>query len=142
MTLRMRASKRSALAFCLMLAACDESEPGAHDGGALDSPDSMVAGDAGAPLPPCSVMAPTTCPMPSPRYGDVAPIIASRCSGCHGKVWMGPWPLDNYEHVADWADTIRANLVDCTMPPADAGVPMTNTERMEILNWIRCGHPR
>ena len=142
MTFRMRARTVSALALCLVLGACDESEPGTHDDGGIDTRDAASAADGSVPLPPCSVKAPTSCPMPSPHYGDVAPIIESRCSSCHGKAWMGPWPLDNYEHVADWADTIRSNLVDCTMPPADAGIPMTNDERMVILNWLRCGHPR
>ena len=34
----------------------------------------------------------------------------------------GPWPLLQYSHVADWYDVVRAMLLDCSMPPPDAGV--------------------
>ena len=29
----------------------------------------------------------------------------------------------------------------CDGPPPDAGVPMTNEERLTILTWLRCGFP-
>lgn len=89
----------------------------------------------------CSVEAPTACPDAGPRYGDVAPIFRERCVICHAPTWNGPWPLDAYQHVADWQDTIRTNLLDCTMPPPEAGVPITRNEREQILTWIRCGLP-
>jgi hypothetical protein len=90
----------------------------------------------------CSVRAPTSCPDPAPRYADVAAVIALRCESCHSPRWHGPWPLDRYEHVADWQDTVRANMLDCSMPPPDAGIAMADAERMVILNWLRCGLPR
>jgi hypothetical protein len=90
----------------------------------------------------CSVPAPTACPDPAPRYADVAPIFERRCVICHAGAPGGPWSLADYGHVADWQDTIRANLRDCSMPPPDAGVPMMLEERVAILTWIRCGLPR
>jgi uncharacterized membrane protein len=90
----------------------------------------------------CSVTAPTACPDPAPRYADVAPIFEQRCVICHAGNPGGPWSLKDYGHVADWQDTIRTNVRDCSMPPADAGVPMTIGERVSILTWIRCGLPR
>jgi hypothetical protein len=30
-------------------------------------------------------------------------------------------------------------MLACTMPPPDAGVPMSDEERESILIWIRCG---
>ena len=42
----------------------------------------------------------------------------------------------------DWADSIRIELLGCTMPPPDAGIPITTDERNLILSWIRCGTPR
>jgi len=75
----------------------------------------------------------------SPRtYADVAPIVEQRCAMCHGAP-MGAWPLSRYQDLADWYDSVRAHLVDCTMPPTDAGVPMTVAEKATLLAWIRCG---
>lgn len=92
--------------------------------------------------PSCSVPIPTSCPDPAPRYADVSPIFESRCVTCHAGAPGGPWSLEGYGHVADWQDSIREELRYCSMPPADAGVPMTTEERVAILTWIRCGLPR
>lgn len=90
----------------------------------------------------CPIPSPTSCPEPAPRYADVAPIFERRCVVCHAGTPGGPWSLADYGHVADWQDTIRPNVRDCTMPPPDAGVSMTLEERSVILTWIRCGLPR
>jgi uncharacterized membrane protein len=113
---------------------------------------SGIEPDAGAVLPDagtgseqpstCSVPAPTSCPDPAPRYADVAPIFERRCLTCHSGAPGGPWSLADYGHVADWQDTIRSSMRDCSMPPPDAGIPMTLEERVAILTWIRCGLPR
>lgn len=128
---------------CVLLMACGASPPAS----------TPVEPDAGSPLPDggmggdptpysCPVPAPTTCPDPAPHYPDVAPIFERRCVICHAGTPGGPWSLADYGHVADWQDTIRSNLRDCSMPPPDAGVPMTLEERTAILTWIRCGLPR
>jgi len=90
----------------------------------------------------CSVMAPTLCPDPPVRYADVEPIFQSRCVSCHADNVDGPWPLTTYQDIADWQDLVRADLLDCSMPPADAGVPMTHDEQLAILTWIRCALPQ
>jgi hypothetical protein len=51
----------------------------------------------------------------------------------------GPWPLDTYEDVADWKDTIRDDVLDCSMPPPGGGVSLSNADRLAILSWVRCG---
>jgi len=90
----------------------------------------------------CAPTAPTECPDPAPHYPDVAPIFARRCASCHTAGVKGaPWPLDNYDHVADWATVIRDELMQCLMPPSDSGIAMTPEERQAILVWVRCGHP-
>ncbi len=126
-----------------MVMACGSSTPappgGDPDGGA-QTPDGGA--DAGPTPPTCSVPAPTACPESAPHYPDVAPVFESRCVICHSGTWEGPWPLNDYGHVADWQDSIRANLLDCSMPPPDAGVPITLEERLAILTWIRCGLPK
>ena len=86
----------------------------------------------------CRLEAPTACPEPPVRYADIAPIVERRCLSCHNG--QGPnWSLIGYQHVADWQDTIRSAMLDCTMPPGEANLPMTVEERMTILAWIRCG---
>jgi hypothetical protein len=91
----------------------------------------------------CTVKAPTSCPTPKPHYADVEPIFKRRCVGCHnGASPDSPWPLTEYEHVADWFDIIRDEMLHCGMPPAGSGVTMPDAERTAILTWIRCGFPK
>src|SRR5580693_450279 len=53
----------------------------------------------------CDVAAPTACPVPSPHYSDVAPILQKSCVPCHPGPAADPqWPLTEYEDVAPWAD--------------------------------------
>jgi hypothetical protein len=86
------------------------------------------------------VVAPTSCPDPTLSYETVEPIISARCVPCHdGRGEQ--WALTEYGDVADWYDSIRTMLLDCTMPPQDSGVAMPKSEREHILNWIRCGYP-
>lgn len=126
---------------CVLLMACGSSPPTATDddagtllpdGGRIDEPTQYT----------CPIPAPTACPTPAPRYADVAPIFERRCVVCHAGAPGGPWSLANYGHVADWQDTIRPNVRDCTMPPSDAGIPISREERTAILTWIRCGLPQ
>jgi hypothetical protein len=116
------------------------------DGSRSDGSPDASAADASltndAAQAACNVTAPTACSTPAPRYGDVMPIFAARCTICHGQMEGGPWPLDNYEDIAHWADDVRATVVSCAMPPPDAGVPITDGERRLVLDWLRCGLPR
>ena len=107
---------------------------------------SVIAGCSGSERHPapehCEVTAPTECPDPPPTYRDVAPIIAERCASCHSGTPGGPWPLNTYGRVTDWADSVQGELLACTMPPADSGVIMADGERELILTWLRCDFPR
>lgn len=109
------------------------------DGGTDGLLDGAVRDGGVTCVPPAP---PTACPDPPVRYDDIRPILDARCVRCHDTVQGGPWPLATYTHVADWQDIIRASMLDCTMPPLDAGVPMTTEERLTVLTWIRCGAPR
>lgn len=141
----------TALGFAVVLGACQNSaseelpSPSLRETGI--SNDAAAPEDAaleGAPpAPACTVTAPATCPDPPVRYADVAPILNQRCvETCHdGQTAAGPWPLTDYPHVADWADAVRDQVLFCTMPPVDAGVPISDAERLAILNWVRCGAP-
>ena len=128
-----RRSRHSGLLWFLLacgcvLAACGGSGSGGPDGGVVVECQTRP------------VTAPTTCPEPAPRYSDVQPIFQQRCSQCHSGT-TDQWPLTDYAHVASWYDIIPPQLVNCSMPPLDAGVPMTNQERVSILTWLHCGFP-
>lgn len=119
----------AALALALLALGC---------GGSGARPD---GGDDGMVSYVCPPPAPTSCPNPSPRYADIAPIIAARCQTCHSGLLPDVWPLNDYQHVADWQDIIRDALLACTMPPADAGFQISTAESVAVLTWIRCGFP-
>lgn len=152
---------------CGLLAACEPSDGSGDprdaavelDAGAVDDPDAGEAqgdgaqdadgpavdgaSDAAIDAPACTVVAPTECPDSPPTYADVEPIIEEHCIPCHSPDNSGgPWSLHDYRHVADWRDTIRSNLLACTMPPADSGMFIPADESMLILTWLRCDLPR
>jgi hypothetical protein len=140
------------VAACVALIACGSprAELGPMDPLHTDA-DGTSTDDAGSPgdapasevnALACGVMAPTSCPDPPVRYPDVEPIFRTRCVICHNNNGDGPWPLTDYQDIADWQDIIRGDLLDCSMPPADAGVPMTLDDKMAILTWIRCALPQ
>ena len=135
------------LGLLLVLAACGASsdDPPSPDAGASGKPaaGSLAAGSGGSSSSPaqgCPLTPPSACPEPKPSYADVKPIFEQRCYACHDGNHM-QWPLTSYQHVADWFGEVRAQMVACTMPPASAKSDMTVSERMRILDWIRCGYP-
>jgi mono/diheme cytochrome c family protein len=87
----------------------------------------------------CTVAAPLACPEPAVLYADVAPIFEQRCASCHTGAAGAAWSLRDYEHVADWQDVVRAEVLHCMMPPADSGVTISDEERQTILAWVKCG---
>jgi hypothetical protein len=124
------------VAFAIVTAGCGQSPAPwtPHlDGGATADAEPFV----------CTVTAPTVCPDPAPRYPDVAPIFEERCAPCHYGAPGGPWSLRQYQQVADWYDTVRDHMINCTMPPVEylPLLPLTNDERVAILTWILCGLP-
>jgi hypothetical protein len=112
-------------------------------GGAMDASDGKPPGTVGCLTPDTT---PTTCPTPRVTFDDVKPIFQARCvSACHNGVTPDPnipgatlWPLVERMHILDWQDSVRAMMADCSMPPPDAGVPMTIEDRRAIIEFIRC----
>jgi hypothetical protein len=139
---------RIALAFalasgCWASVSCGSNADSPNDGGAGGSFDDSPVG--------CLMTAPTACPSPPVTYtAKVQPILQARCvSRCHNGATADPnfpdasiWELTDYKHVTDWQDLLRPAMVNCTMPPSDASVPMTVDERRVILEWIKCGTPQ
>jgi hypothetical protein len=124
------------------------SGDGGNDGGAgaggSGNPTDSGNADAGTvgclPMP----VPATVCPTPTVNYDNVKPIFQARCvSVCHNGVTKDPdgspiWPLTEQKHFADWQDTVRSTIADCSMPPPDAGVPVTIEERRAILEFVKC----
>jgi hypothetical protein len=96
--------------------------------------------DAGPAV--CDVTLPDQCTQTNLRWADVKPLFDRHCVPCHYGQVGGPWPMQTYSDVADWADVVRGDIAFCSMPPADAGTLMTNEERRQILDWLRCDFPQ
>jgi hypothetical protein len=114
--------------------------------GAMDASDGK-AGTVGC-ISPEEV--PVACPTAPVTFANVQPIFQARCvSACHNGVTPDPnfpgmtlWPLVERTHILEWHDSVRAMMADCSMPPSDAGVPMTIEERKAIIEFIRCEGPK
>lgn len=113
------------------------------DGGGAGAANGGTAASGGRPVNPgpCDSVAPTACAEPAPTYAVVEPIFQQRCVVCHAGSSNGLWPLTDYGHVASWEDTIRAAMLQCSMPPSDSGMTIETAERNLLLQWIRCGMP-
>jgi len=98
-----------------------------------------VACASSEPDEPCTVTAPTECPSPAVTYADVAPIFSTSCATCHTGKGKDPWSLSDYDSVADWQELVRAEVLNCTMPPKGSGVHVSNEDRQKLLAWVRCG---
>jgi hypothetical protein len=115
-------------------------------GGAMDASDGPT-GTVGCLTP---MTTPTTCPSPPVTFANVQPFFQARCVNvCHNGVTPDPnipgatiWPLMERAHILEWCDGIRALVADCSMPPPDAGVPMTIEERKAIVEFMRCECPK
>ena len=111
------------------------SSGGATQTGGVAAGGSADAGSAGFT---CRVERPTECKEPATTYAQVAPIFAQRCVVCHG-MKAGHWPLNAYDHIAHWADSVAGLVSACAMPPLGEGGPIPVEEADQILNFIRCG---
>ncbi len=100
----------------------------------------------------CSAPAPA--PKGPPTYlGDVAPLIAARCSECHHAGGVAPSPsLADYEDVKSYADPISMDAQLRTMPPwgaDDSGACgtwdgarwLTDDEIATFVTWEKNGEP-
>jgi len=80
-----------------------------------------------------------------PTYDAIRPIVAKSCLPCHDDPNPDPdggtWPLITYDDVAGWTSVVKEDILDCSMPPADGGVPITAKDRDLFVQWILCGAP-
>ncbi len=119
----------------IVLLACGP-RPGPADAGPIDA---GVLPDGGKDM--CAPLPEATCTGTVPTFTDLQPIFAGRCQSCHNGSGT-EWPLVTYQHVADWQDQVRSEIVRCAMPPLDGGAVITYEEREAIFTWVRCGRPK
>jgi len=84
-------------------------------------------------------------------FGDVRPILARRCGGCHSRGEIGPMPLTTYAEVRPWAKAVREAVATRQMPPwhAAPGTPhaflndrsMPKGEVDAVVRWVDAGSP-
>ena len=88
-----------------------------------------------------------------PTYAkDIAPILRSRCEGCHRDGEVAPFSLQTYDQASAWAPDIKRYTQNHQMPPWKpvAGYDdfqdstkrvLTNTELATISKWADSGAP-
>jgi hypothetical protein len=81
---------------------------------------------------------------------QVAPLLFTRCVGCHRPGEIGPMSLQSYAAVRPWARAIKARVVAREMPPWPASGPdgvfaneskLTDAEIETIARWVDAGAP-
>src|SRR5262245_31311889 len=82
---------------------------------------------------------------------DVAPILHSRCVGCHRPGEAAPMPLRTYEEARPFARAIKEKVVGRRMPPWPASrtvgsfandPSLTAEEIATIVEWVDAGSPQ
>ncbi len=82
--------------------------------------------------------------------GQVAAIVNKHCVECHREGELAPFPLNTYESVAGWAETIREVVSERRMPPWFADpkygtfindCSMSAADQTTLFAWIDNGCP-
>jgi hypothetical protein len=81
----------------------------------------------------------------------VAPLLGAHCVQCHREGGIGPWAMDSYAHVKDYARMIQEVLLTRRMPPWHADPAfghwandrsLTAEQTQILLRWIASGAPQ
>ncbi len=70
-------------------------------------------------------------------HGDVLPILASKCQGCHLEGGIAPFPLLTYAQVKPLATLIATTTAALRMPPFDVSTGANCEPRLPYLDDIR-----
>ena len=82
---------------------------------------------------------------------EIAPLLQSKCVGCHSPGNIGPFALSSYQKVKGHAEMIREVLATRRMPPWDADPrfghfqndrSLSLAQKKLLLRWIDQGLPR
>jgi hypothetical protein len=88
-------------------------------------------------------------------YGEVAPLLAEHCMGCHREGGVGPFSMESYDVAAPIAPMMLEAVETGVMPPWDAessdecaprhgwkdDTRLTATEIQLLRDWIAAGTP-
>jgi len=87
-----------------------------------------------------------------PDYAtQIAPVLKQNCVECHRKDGIGPWSMNSYRRVANYAEMIEEVLLTRRMPPWDPNpdygefqVPhqLDREQTQTLLAWVKAGAPR
>jgi len=81
---------------------------------------------------------------------DVAPIVFTKCAGCHRAGEVAPMSLTSFKEVRPWAGAIREKVASRVMPPWHAdraygsfrnNPSLNQTEIDTIVSWVNAGAP-
>ncbi|MEO8681049.1 MAG: cytochrome c, partial [Vicinamibacterales bacterium] len=97
--------------------------------------------------------APAAAPAASPTFAkDVAPIVFSKCAGCHRPGEVAPMSLLSFEDVRPWAKAIKTKVIAREMPPWGADpkeslkmrndVSLSQDQIDTIVAWVDAGAPK
>ncbi len=88
----------------------------------------------------------------APDYAtQIAPVLKQNCVECHRKDGIGPWSMNSYRRVANYAEMIEEVLLTRRMPPWDPNpdygdfqVPhqLDREQTQTLLAWVKAGAPR
>lgn len=82
---------------------------------------------------------------------EIAPILQSKCVGCHLNGGIGPFAMDSYEVIKGFSPMIRETVRTRRMPPyfADPHIGvfkndqgLTPEQTKALVHWIEAGAPR
>jgi hypothetical protein len=88
---------------------------------------------------------------PVSYVNEIAPMLQTKCVGCHSPGNIAPFALSSYQKVKGRAEMIREVLVARRMPPWDADPryghfkndrSLTLAQQKTLLRWIDEGAPR
>jgi mono/diheme cytochrome c family protein/peroxiredoxin len=83
--------------------------------------------------------------------GQVAPLLEQHCVECHRAGGIGPWEMNGYAEVKDYARMIEEVLLTRRMPPWHADPTyghwanertLTTAESQVLVQWVKEGAPR
>ena len=82
---------------------------------------------------------------------DIAPLLAQHCVSCHREGGIGPWNMDGYGHVKNYARMMEEVLLTGQMPPWHADPnhghwandrSLSAADTQKLISWVVAGAPR
>jgi peroxiredoxin len=83
--------------------------------------------------------------------GDIAPLLAEKCVGCHHEGGIGPWAMTDHKMIRGWSKMMKEVLMTRRMPPGQIDthvgkpirdvVEMTPEQLQTLVHWIDAGAP-